>query len=104
MTQTSDYDAFAEAGDADLRVADLAEPLPYADDTFDDVVASLVSHYLQDWGSALTELRRVLKPGGRLLASVNHPPLPAAQQVDPAVYRALTTSPSFLCLVLEASA
>ena len=59
--------------DADLRVADLGGPLPFPDDTFDDVTASLVLHYLQDWGPALAELRRVLKPGGRLIASVDHP-------------------------------
>jgi ubiquinone/menaquinone biosynthesis C-methylase UbiE len=59
--------------DADLRVADLAEPLPFGDAEFDDVVASLVLHYLEDWSGPLAELRRVLKPGGRLLVSVNHP-------------------------------
>lgn len=59
--------------DADLRVADLAAPLPYADGEFDDVVASLVLHYLEDWTGPLAELRRVLKSGGRLLVSVNHP-------------------------------
>lgn len=59
--------------DADLRVADLGEPLPFADAEFDDVVASLVLHYLQDWSGALAELRRVLRPGGRLMVSVNHP-------------------------------
>ncbi|MFC8428305.1 class I SAM-dependent methyltransferase [Streptomyces sp. NPDC057253] len=58
---------------ADLQVADLGSRLPYLDDTFDDVVASLVLHYLEDWGPALAELRRVLKPGGRLIASVDHP-------------------------------
>lgn len=58
---------------ADLRVADLARPLPFADGTFDDVVASLVLHYLQDWGPTLAELRRVLTPGGRLIISVDHP-------------------------------
>ncbi|MET9629629.1 class I SAM-dependent methyltransferase [Lentzea sp. NPDC006480] len=58
---------------ADLRVADLAEPLPYADAAFDDVIASLVLHYLGDWGPALAELHRVLKPGGRLLISIDHP-------------------------------
>jgi hypothetical protein len=25
-------------------------PLPFPDDTFDDVTASLVLHYLEDWG------------------------------------------------------
>jgi ubiquinone/menaquinone biosynthesis C-methylase UbiE len=59
--------------DADLRVADLSQPLPYADATFDDVVCSLVLHYLREWTAPLAELRRVLKPGGRLLLSVNHP-------------------------------
>lgn len=59
--------------DADLHVADLSRPLPFADDAFDDVVASLVLHYLRDWKAPLTELRRVLKRGGRLILSVNHP-------------------------------
>jgi ubiquinone/menaquinone biosynthesis C-methylase UbiE len=58
---------------ADLTVADLAKPLPYADAAFDDVVASLVLHYLEDWTEPLAELRRVLKVGGRLILSVNHP-------------------------------
>jgi SAM-dependent methyltransferase len=58
---------------ADLQVADLGSPLPFPDGEFDDVIASLVLHYLEDWGPALAELRRVLKPGGRLLVSVEHP-------------------------------
>jgi SAM-dependent methyltransferase len=33
----------------------------------------LVLHYLKDWSAPLAELRRVLKPGGRLILSVNHP-------------------------------
>src|SRR5215471_2310884 len=59
--------------DADLQVAELGGPLPFLDDTFDDVTASLVLHYLEDWGPALSELRRVLKPGGRLIVFVDHP-------------------------------
>jgi len=59
--------------DTDLRVAELGRPLPYSDAAFDDVTASLVLHYLEDWRPALAELRRVLKPGGRLIVSVNHP-------------------------------
>jgi SAM-dependent methyltransferase len=68
--------------DADLTVADLAKPLPYADAAFDDVVASLILHYLQDWTEPLAELRRVLKPGGRLILSVNHPILYTALNPD----------------------
>lgn len=59
--------------DADLPVHDLADPLPYADASFDDVVASLVVHYLEDWTEPLVELHRVLKPGGRLILSTHHP-------------------------------
>jgi SAM-dependent methyltransferase len=59
--------------DVALYVADLAEPLPLAEDSSDDVVASLVLHYLEDWAGPLSELRRVLKPGGRLIVSVPHP-------------------------------
>ncbi|MFV5995265.1 class I SAM-dependent methyltransferase [Streptomyces sp. NPDC056231] len=56
-----------------LCVADLRYRLPFADGAFDDVVASLVLHYLEDWGPTLAELRRVLRPGGRLIVSVDHP-------------------------------
>jgi ubiquinone/menaquinone biosynthesis C-methylase UbiE len=59
--------------EAELLVADLGQPLPFADDAFDDVVASLVFHYLEDWVEPLKEIRRVLRPGGRLIMSVNHP-------------------------------
>ncbi|GAA1596978.1 MULTISPECIES: class I SAM-dependent methyltransferase [Kribbella] len=68
--------------DVDLTAGDLAEPLPYEDAAFDDVVASLVLHYLEDWAKPLAELRRVLKPGGRLLLSVNHPILYQALNPD----------------------
>ncbi|MFI6039226.1 class I SAM-dependent methyltransferase [Streptomyces sp. NPDC051315] len=59
--------------DVPLHVADLSDRLPFADGAFDDVVASLVLHYLEDWGPTLAEIRRVLRPGGRLIASVDHP-------------------------------
>jgi ubiquinone/menaquinone biosynthesis C-methylase UbiE len=59
--------------DADLHLADLGRPLPFPDGAFDDVIASLVLHYLKDWTAPLAELRRVLRPGGRLIASVDHP-------------------------------
>ncbi|MFB7110802.1 class I SAM-dependent methyltransferase [Streptomyces sp. NPDC056291] len=59
--------------DVALHLADLSDPLPFDDGAFDDVVASLVLHYLEDWGPTLAEIRRVLRPGGRLIASVDHP-------------------------------
>jgi SAM-dependent methyltransferase len=59
--------------DADLRLADLGSPLPFPDGAFDDVIACLVLHYLEDWTAPLAELRRVLTPGGRLIVVVDHP-------------------------------
>lgn len=59
--------------DADLRVADLSGPLPYDDDRFDVITCSLALHYVKDWSPTLAELRRVLKPGGRLVISIIHP-------------------------------
>jgi SAM-dependent methyltransferase len=75
--------------EADVRVADLGAPLPYRDDRFDLVVASLALHYVEDWASALAELRRVLKPGGRLVVSVIHPTVYAVVYPE-ADYFALT--------------
>ncbi|MEU6083360.1 methyltransferase domain-containing protein [Streptomyces sp. NPDC047108] len=81
-------------GDAVLHVVDIGDPLPFADGAFDDVVASLVLHYLEDWGPTLAEIRRVLKPGGRLIASVEHPFVSYAIQ-DPRPDYFATTSYSF---------
>lgn len=59
---------------AEFHLADLALPLDFlADGSFDLVTASLVMHYLEDWGPVLRELRRVLRPGGALVMSVHHP-------------------------------
>jgi SAM-dependent methyltransferase len=48
-------------------VAAPAEAIPFADDTFDTAVATLVLCTVPDPVAAITELARVLKPGGRLL-------------------------------------
>jgi SAM-dependent methyltransferase len=44
-----------------------AEAMPFADDTFDTAVATLVLCTVPDPVAAIAELARVLKPGGRLL-------------------------------------
>jgi ubiquinone/menaquinone biosynthesis C-methylase UbiE len=48
-------------------VAAPAEALPFADDTFDTAVATLVLCTIPDPVAAIDELARVLRPGGRLL-------------------------------------
>lgn len=56
-----------------LRVADLADRLPFDDSTFDGVVSPLVLHYLKDWRPTLREMNRVMKREGWLLFSTHHP-------------------------------
>ncbi|MBS1886920.1 MAG: class I SAM-dependent methyltransferase [Actinobacteria bacterium] len=48
-------------------VAAPAEAIPFADDTFDTAVATLVLCTVPDPTAAIAELARVLEPGGRLL-------------------------------------
>lgn len=56
-----------------LQQADLSKPLPFVDDRFDMVLASLVMQYLEDWVGPLREFHRVLVPGGLLVVSTGHP-------------------------------
>jgi SAM-dependent methyltransferase len=44
-----------------------AEALPFEDDSFDTVVATLVFCTVSDPEAAMDEVRRVLRPGGRML-------------------------------------
>lgn len=61
--------ASARAG-APATVADV-QRLPFADETFDVVVANHMLYHVPDIPAAVGELRRVLRPGGALLAATN---------------------------------
>jgi SAM-dependent methyltransferase len=50
-----------------------AAALPFADASFDVVVACLVFEHIQDVDAAIAEVARVLEPGGRFLFFLNHP-------------------------------
>jgi len=68
---------------AHVLQADLAQPLPFADASFDVVLSSLTLHYLDDWGLPLREFARVLRPGGRLVITTHHPfLLPMLRMID----------------------
>lgn len=61
---------------ASFLTADLAQPLTFvADASVDVVVASLVLHYLEDWGAPFAEFHRILAPGGAVVFSTHHPAL-----------------------------
>ena len=55
-------------------VQDLAEPFRHCDDAaYDLVLCALALHYVPEWGPTIREFHRVLKPGGTLVISVEHP-------------------------------
>lgn len=58
-----------EGGSVEFLQAD-ATALPFPDDHFDAVIVSEVLEHLPDYHAALREVRRVLKPEGRLCVTV----------------------------------
>jgi SAM-dependent methyltransferase len=60
----------ARARGVDARLGDV-QALPFADETFDCVVAAWMLYHVPDLDRGLAEIARVLKPGGRLVAATN---------------------------------
>ncbi|WP_441248020.1 class I SAM-dependent methyltransferase [Kitasatospora sp. McL0602] len=68
--------ACAQLPEVGTVVADAVQ-LPFHDGRFDAVTARHMLYHVSDVPAALREARRVLRPGGRLVAVVNHPdPVP----------------------------
>lgn len=67
--QHPDSEEKAEKRHYGLVCAD-AVHLPFAMNSFDTILISEVLEHLPDWTLALTEVRRILKPGGKLAISV----------------------------------
>jgi len=69
-----DVDREALAGAAELGIethwADVEEPFAFPDASFDVVVAGELLEHVREPGGVIAEARRVLRPGGALVASV----------------------------------
>jgi SAM-dependent methyltransferase len=68
----ADREALAEAAKLGIEThwADLDQPLPFEDESFDAVVAGELLEHLRDPRRVVTEAQRVLRPGGVFVASV----------------------------------
>lgn len=66
MVQVAQRNGRALGFDIEGQVAD-AERLPYQDNTFDLVIGHAVLHHIPDVDTAISEVLRVLKPGGRFV-------------------------------------
>jgi ubiquinone/menaquinone biosynthesis C-methylase UbiE len=61
-------------GKGNFWIHNLADPLPMLnDESFDIVLCALAIHYLPSWEVCIKEFCRVLKPGGLLIISMEHP-------------------------------
>ncbi|MBW6465316.1 MAG: class I SAM-dependent methyltransferase [Brevefilum sp.] len=61
-------------GKALVIEASLEDPLVFFDDQiFDVIIAPLVMDYIKNWQATFEEFYRVLKPGGALVFSMEHP-------------------------------
>ena len=73
IDMTESYVASARTRNTDLRITiDLgdARGLPYADASFDRAYSSLVLHFIPDAAKAVSEMCRVVRPGGTVTAAV----------------------------------
>lgn len=52
---------------------DLNSRLPYSDNEFDTLIMSMAAHDVEDQVKTFTELRRIVKPGGKLMLTMVNP-------------------------------
>jgi len=63
----------SKRGGGPVYARSTADGLPFGNESFDAVVACLVFEHIDAVDEAISEVARVLKPGGRFLFLLNHP-------------------------------
>lgn len=81
-----------------FEAVDMNEPLPFDDDSFDLVVMDAALHHSRNIWSTLSELRRVLKPGGLFVAQREAYTSPLTNRIT---FRRLLASPEVAAGVSE---
>lgn len=56
-----------------FQYVDLNGDLPYADNQFDTLIMSMAAHDVEDQVATFSSLRRILKPGGKLMLTMVNP-------------------------------
>lgn len=91
MTVTAAAHARARGSERRVHFAQArGEVLPFADGTFDLVVSTLALHHVQEPVSALEELRRVVRPSGRIIVADTR------RDLHPWLWTALKASQTFI--------
>jgi 2-polyprenyl-6-hydroxyphenyl methylase/3-demethylubiquinone-9 3-methyltransferase len=73
---------FSQKGLTAHFVVGRAETLPYYESFFDLCIANGVLEHVQDWQATLTELTRVLKPGGLLILTTTNKIHPFQREIN----------------------
>jgi len=71
------------AGSAGVVIQSNLESWDYPPGQFDVVVSRLVFHYLPDLSPVFARIHQTLKPGGRLVFSVEHPVITSCDRARP---------------------
>lgn len=88
MISLAEQQALQHGVQADFRVADIREPLPFGASQFDVIFTGTALHYVDDIETLMKEVARVMKPEARFVASVLHPmstalfPLADSEEVE----------------------
>lgn len=72
---------------AEVLLADFGDPLDFPDGRFDFVLSALALDYVWDWEAVFAEFHRMLRWGGHLVFSMEHPFLKFAERGEGSYFK-----------------